>query len=407
SAVHSATQLPVAAWGLVWALMALALPLAALWARAERREAAALLSATRLTAAGGVVAVLGLLAASLAQGGLCTLCVGTYLLTGAYGAIALFVWRKVGLPDVVAATQRCALAFSVAFLALLYPGLQTPRSVQQSTSEAIRGASPHAAEPTRPSSSSSATQGSAHTPAAPQPTGPAPTPSTDAEMTRFVGSLPKEVQGMLSSSLGMWRAAPPIAEAPPARSRWGSAESRVQIVEWTDVLCGHCAQMHATLEEIARVTPPGSFAVEPRHFPLDASCNPEVQRRNPAGPVSCVAAGVQICLEGDPRAHELSSELFAAQRELTVEKAFEIGSRYRPRAELEQCVHSAETKRKLDDDIAYAMRLDPEGTPIVTVNGKKANGFGAFLYALILTQGTGEHPALATLPPPDLNAHIH
>jgi hypothetical protein len=123
--------------------------------------------------------------------------------------------------------------------------------------------------------------------------------------------------------------------------------------------------------------------------------------------VSCVAAGAQICLEGNEKAHELSGKLLASQKNLTVDRVYELASAYMPKDQLKACVENPATKQKLEEDIAFAIKLQPEGTPIVLINGKMGNGFGAFLYAMIMTNGTGVHPAFASLPPPDLNAHIH
>ena len=101
------------------------------------------------------------------------------------------------------------------------------------------------------------------------------------------------------------------------------------------------------------------------------------------------------------------AELFKSQRDLSVDKVYEIGSKYMPREKLQACVESDETKKKLDEDLAFAMKLDPHGTPIVMINGKSGNGFGAFLYAMIMTKGTGEHPSFKVLPKPEMDAHIH
>jgi protein-disulfide isomerase len=74
---------------------------------------------------------------------------------------------------------------------------------------------------------------------------------------------------------------------------------------------------------------------------------------------------------------------------------------------LESCVGSPETKAQLEEDIAYAARFAADGTPIVALNGRKGVSFPPFLYAMILTGGVADHPAFASLPPPNPNAHLH
>jgi protein-disulfide isomerase len=407
SAVHSATGVPVAGWGLIWGVVAALAPLLALVRRDGGGAAVAEQTAIRLAAIAGVVTVLGLLMVSFSAGGLCTLCVGTYLLVGGYAALAL-VKLKGPFEELPRALTVAVGAVVATFVVLLYPGVSTPKSTAAATTEAIRGATDPGHQ-------------HAHTDPAPPADPHKPTeklpfatgtgtgdPTRDGEIERFVSSLPPQLRSNLSSTLLQFFESPPITGAPAARSRWGDPSAQVQIVEWTDALCGHCAQMHATLDEISKVGTGSSFAVEPRHFPLDASCNPNVQRKNPAGPISCVAAGAQICLEGSNRAAELTKKIFENQRTLdSVDAVYALAEPFMPRDKLQACVESEDTKKKLQEDLAYALRTNPEGTPIVLVNGKKANGFGPLLYALILTNGTGVHPAFASLPPPDRHAHVH
>ena len=78
-----------------------------------------------------------------------------------------------------------------------------------------------------------------------------------------------------------------------------------------------------------------------------------------------------------------------------------------PRKKLEACVASPETEMKLQEDIRIASLLEPEGTPILLVNGRLGTSFGPFLYAMVLTRGETDHPAFASLPPPNPKAHLH
>ena len=66
---------------------------------AEQRPRAAWLSAVRLTAAAGVVAVLVLMAAAIQARTFCAGCFAMYVLVSGYAGIALFGWRALGLPQ--------------------------------------------------------------------------------------------------------------------------------------------------------------------------------------------------------------------------------------------------------------------------------------------------------------------
>jgi hypothetical protein len=146
--------------------------------------------------------------------------------------------------------------------------------------------------------------------------------------------------------------------------------------------------------------------VESRFYPLDGGCNAQI-RRPPADPVRCLAPRVQICLEGQPGAGALAGALFAEQRTLTTDRVYVLAAPYGTRAALEACVASEETARKLAADVALAARYEPEGTPLVLVNGRLGSALPPFLYAIVLARGSADHPAFASLPPPDPAAHIH
>ena len=65
------------------------------------------------------------------------------------------------------------------------------------------------------------------------------------------------------------------------------------------------------------------------------------------------------------------------------------------------------TRRALEEDAQLARGFDPDGTPIVAVNGRRGTSFGPYLYAMVLTGGDPRHPAFASLPPPNPDAHLH
>jgi protein-disulfide isomerase len=378
SAVHRLSGVPIAGWGLAWGLAAAALPLVALVRAAEGRPLPALVSAIRLTAGIGAVAVFVFLAVSAAAGTLCSGCIATYLLVAGYAGIALAGWQPLGLPDARQGLAIAAGSQALALLLLVYPGLRTPTNATQASRQAV------------------AESGARST-----GTGDA---ARDQKLAEFVASLEPGLKQTLSDALNLYRNGIAFPVGPP-RFVVGPAEAPVRITEFTDVLCDHCAQLHESLQELARFAPAGSFNVEPRQFPLDGACNPAVQRSE--APVRCVAAKAQICLEGSPHATEFSGALFAKQKTLTVEDVYAIGARYLARDQLQACVASPQTQAKLFDDINSAMRYELEGTPLVVVNGRKATSFPALLYALVLTRGASSHPVFDTLPAPNPGAHLH
>ncbi len=381
SSIHRLTGVPVAGWGLVWGLVGFSLPLLALLRAAEARPVPALASAIRLTAATGAVSVLVLVAVSAAGGVLCMGCAGTYLVVAGYAGIALFGWPRAGLPEAGRGAVLAGTATLLAFLLLLYPGTHTPGSPGEAGREALAAVA----------------RGFATGPG----TGDA---ERDRQLQQLVSSLAPELKQRLADSLLIYRRSPHLPPPPPRRLD-GSPEAAVRITEWTDVLCGHCADLHRTLATLREHAPHGSFAVDARQFPLGGECNPFVQRKG--DPVRCLAARAQICLEGHEKENEFLGELFESQAGLTSDKLLSLASPYMPRASLEACVASAETARKLREDVEAAARYDADGTPIVVVNGRRGTSFGPFLYAMVLTGGVDTHPVFAALPAPNPQAHLH
>lgn len=382
SGVHRLTGLPVAGWGLAWALVAAALPLVALVRAAARRPHASWLAAVRLAAAGGVAAVLLLGASAVQAKSFCIGCVTTYLLTLAYAGIALLGWRPLGLPEPGRAVGLLASALALAFGLLLYPGIRTPAKGDAAGRDALTGAAATAA---------------AAAPAASRP-------AADDALSRFVASLPPSAKQALSDSIHLYRngIALPLT---PARALLGPASAPVRITEFTDIRCGHCAQLQETFAALEREAPAGSFSIEPRQFPLDGECNSFI--RQSSDPVRCLAARARICAEGRDGAGDYTSRLFARQAALTADDVFALAEGVMSRRELEQCVASPETARKLQSDIELAVRYELDGTPLVLLNGRKGTSFAPFLYAMILTGGRTDHPAFDTLPLANPSAHIH
>lgn len=386
STVHKMTGLPIAGWGLAWSAVAFLLPLIALLRRAEGKTIDPFISATRLTALAGILSVAVMIAESAIAGAICVGCIGTYIVVGAYAFIALLQWRHAGFPSVRRGAVLAGISAAAAFLVLLYPGLKTPKTSGEAGRKAVEEVARQDA-------------GSASVPAS---TG---DPRRDQRLTELVTSLQPQLRQTLADSLAIYRASPTIPPPPP-RALVGSDLAPIRITEFTDILCEHCATLHETLKTLRESLPPGSFSVDSRQFPLDSRCNPLVGGSR-EDDVRCVAAKARICLEPTGNEPKLAEALFARQKGLTREKVFEIATPFMPPNLLESCIDAPATRTKLEEDISAASHYDSDGTPIVVVNGRKGTSFGPFLYAIIQTRGTAEHPSFAVLPPGDPSAHLH
>ena len=373
-AVHEYLRMPVAGLGLVWGLVAVALSaLYLVWQRGGRPVRPAV-NGLRLTAAAGVAACAVFAAVSASTGVLCPTCLGTYVLTLAFAAVA---WK--GLPGALlpqagewATTLKWTAGFSVAaYVALLVPGMQTPRS---SSSEPV------------------------------------------AQVTPLPGSLEEYLKGLssqerqaVSDALAAYRRDIPLPALSPARRLYGTTSAPVKMVEWTDSRCPHCKSLVESLAVMKKRLPEGKLSLEARQFPLDSECNFSLPPHLTDGSgTRCVAAKAQICIEEAPDYWELREKLFAAQRSLTSRDAVleVLSSGSVSRMQLDACVARQDTERKLRDDIAYAKQHGIHGTPLVVINGREAPAFPAFLYALVLADGNPDASAFGVLPTPRaLQAH--
>jgi hypothetical protein len=392
-AVQTLSGLPIPGWGLVWSGAALALPIGALLRRGVDRSEEPFWTATLCVAAAGLGSVAVLAAVSALEGSLCANCLITYGIVCAYAGLAgmRFVRAKdrAGLQLSMGAAVT-AIATAVGFVALLYPGLQTPFPRQQEADAALSKAlasKPHAEH-----------DHASHA-------GPAAlAPGAElGSLDELITSMSPEMRQALSNTIAEYAASRPNA-GPPARALVGSTDSPVRITDFTDTLCGHCASLHKTLAFMRDQLPEGSFAIDSRHFPLDGNCNPEVSKRH-EDPVRCVAASAQICLEDHPSGFEFAGRLYESQQTLDVDMVYQLGAPYMARAELEACVASGETSAKLQADIARALEFDIRGTPLVLINDRLGSAFGPFLYAMVATGGQTKDPAFARLPIPRPGTH--
>jgi protein-disulfide isomerase/uncharacterized membrane protein len=359
--LHQALGMPVAALGIVWGAVAAG---CAFWLLVRARRGLPvrdLVGAARVAAALGLLAVIGFAIASLGVGALCLTCLGTYLLVLAFALVATVAlprpffprgpewWTALGLPSVVAL---------VAYLLLLIPGRSKPHSLLAHASSKPGG------------------------------------------LEAFLASASPQERQAISDNLALYRLESVPGPVLPEHNRQGEPAAPVKVVEWTDIRCSHCKHFNEVLENLRAILPPGSLSVEARNFPLDGSCNPLVPQA--AAGVSCDGALALICLESSADFWKLRDKLFEAQASLTRDKILDIATSTFTvaRPALEACMASPATRTRLLEDVMYAQRYHPTGTPLIAVNGRLAPPSGPFLYVLAMTAGNPDAPALAALPPP-------
>jgi serine/threonine-protein kinase len=368
SAVHRASGMPIAGWGVAWGVCAFVLPYLALRRVRAAEPAAVWLAATRCTALAGAVTVLVLLAVSYFVGEVCSSCLATYSLVGGYVfLVAMTLSARLGAELAGGALRALGVLF-VSLPLLLIIGRRTPV-------ESVLAGQP--------------------LPQAPVTAGDTP---DDRELVRFIQTLPAQQKQLLSDTLAAYAAAS-VWELPPARTVIGPSQARLQLTEFSDMLCSHCAQFHELMLQLRQRFGEDVLSLAPHQYPLDSACNSFMSGEE-SNPLRCLAARVQICLEGKPGSFELTGELFQRQSELNEGLLKQLATKLMPEAELDACLTSPDTEKKLQADIQYAGGHKVMGTPLLLVGGRPAIPFPQLLYVLALTRGAASHPAFALLPPP-------
>jgi serine/threonine-protein kinase len=367
--VHEALGMPVAGLGLLWGLVALVLAVLVTVQARRGQDVSAFYAAVKLWAGAGGLAVVTFVAASVEAKAVCITCLGTYGLTLGYVVGAFALLPGPAAPDTRFLVPGGAWAVIIAaplFLVLLVPGGQTPKSTTTVDVKVKVKAK---------------------------------TPATLEELKQWVASLSESDKLQAAYARGVYlQSKPRDVSGFPVRTRLGPADAPIKIVEFTDILCGHCRHFETLLSQLIALDP-SRISVEPRYYPLDGECNPDVQA-SPHDGVRCLGARAQLCLEQHPRFTELRHELFDQQANLTKELIVGVAAKagLGPEA-LMACVNSPETARRLAEDIAYAKTYGIEGTPLVLVNGREAPPAPAFLIGLVLSNGDVNAPVFGLLPP--------
>ncbi|MBI2342764.1 MAG: thioredoxin domain-containing protein [Deltaproteobacteria bacterium] len=156
-------------------------------------------------------------------------------------------------------------------------------------------------------------------------------------------------------------------------ARWGAADAKVHILEISDFQCPFCK------EAAFRIKPylaefRNDVQVTFLHYPLDSSCNPELQRS--LHPMACLAARAAVCAEVAGRFWAYHDAIFHHQPQLSrtwlIEEAKRLGL---DPERFGQCLDDPATDALVRRDIAIGRALQVAGTPSVYLNGRKLSGW--------------------------------
>jgi len=153
----------------------------------------------------------------------------------------------------------------------------------------------------------------------------------------------------------------------------GPQNAPITIVEFSDFQCPYCRLGALSLNTVFNRYP-GKIKVIFRHFPLDQSCNSEVQ--STAHPAACEAAQIAHCAHQQGRFDIVYETLFEKQSQLQAGHVLHL---IQPipglqMSTLEACMNSPETQVKISQDIQAGKQLKVEGTPTFFINGHRIVG---------------------------------
>ena len=399
--IRDGTGLPVAGWGLLWALMALGFALWATSVRLRARPLGASGVAVSLMAVGGVVAcvVLGAYSASLGQ--VCLTCLATYVLVAAYAGLAWSLRSDgFGLGASTHDLRSAMLAVSIGTM-VGFGVLRFAVSIGATTDETAAGSAQAGAfdgngtETTAASTPPLSLASNGKEPPAEAPT------SGGNIVAEYIRALAPAVRRRVAEGLSAYKLEPKPALPPiSARPFVGTDSAPVKIVDFSDMKCAHCARLASNLSEVKKQAPADLFRIESRLFPLDAACNPALPpNARHRTDVRCAAAKTLICAQDSPKYEALRMRMFESQAGLTVDGVASMAQRMlnRSAGALSDCVRSPQTAQKLREDIAYATRFNIRGTPMVVLNGRKTLAYGPLILALILAEGDPNHSGFTAL----------
>jgi protein-disulfide isomerase/uncharacterized membrane protein len=143
-------------------------------------------------------------------------------------------------------------------------------------------------------------------------------------------------------------------------------DAPLQITIFSDFQCPACKMMaeagHTLIKRYR-----GKMNIQYVFFPLDSSCNPEIQR--PMHPLACKGAALASCVSSD-KFVKVHDDIFDNQANLSLDWL----ESYAKREGVLDCMNSEETTKKLRDFIGTASPFNVRSTPTMLLNGVKIEG---------------------------------
>ena len=152
----------------------------------------------------------------------------------------------------------------------------------------------------------------------------------------------------------------------------GTADAVIEIVEYGDFQCPHCAAAHPVTKEILKVFG-NQVRFVFRNFPLAES-----HRYATIAAIAAEAAGLQH------KYWEMHDMIFEHQASLSYDSLFELADKLGlNRRQFERDLQNEALSDKVESDFESGIRSGVNGTPSFFVNGNKFDGAAGDLFAML------------------------
>ena len=139
----------------------------------------------------------------------------------------------------------------------------------------------------------------------------------------------------------------------------GNTKAPLQVIIFSDFLCSHCAQFHASLDHLFKRYP-DFFNITYRSFPI-------------RGQFSEMLSLYGICAANQNNYLAYADSIYSNQNTITYETINDFIPDSLDKSKLNVCIQDATANKLLDDDINEVRRLNIQSTPTVFLNGYLSN----------------------------------
>jgi protein-disulfide isomerase len=152
----------------------------------------------------------------------------------------------------------------------------------------------------------------------------------------------------------------------------GSSNAKITIVKYADFNCGHCMHTSHIITQLLADFP-NDIKVYYKNFPLDGTCNPLVQRKDPSAS-SCIAASAALCANKQGKFKEVYTGLYTDNENgvrHTITSVKDIANKAGANMQqLQSCMGSTEIQNFILAEVKEGEILNIQSTPSLYINNK-------------------------------------